>query len=266
MTFRLEKFDGAAITDEMIVAAADLFSQNYGVWGPQAAERMGVKRLKHGARVKMSSSKIISQVLPNGANNVYIRAVIERPSLIDIGNVPQPKVLDELAGNIFATRWTYNGRQMIWITQLCVSGAYRSQGIAKKLVEALRENERGMGVLSSHAHAILAVLHVYGRPTEMVDLTMTQDHARAIMDSCPVQYVKEAKLHGSLFGEVDDGSVSCADTQFWVDHEEPLKALDAVRAKGIAWPFGELPEGHEFLVLVKARGKDSRADKKSSEF
>ena len=249
MNFRLERFDGAAITNEMITAAANLFSQNYGVWGAQAADKMGIKRLKQGTRVKMSPGKLISQVLPDDANNTYIRAFID----------------DELAGNIFATRWTFEGRNMVWITQLCVSGAHRSQGVAKRLVEALREEERGMGVLSSHAHAILAVLHVYGRPTEEVDLTMTRDHARAIMDSCPVQYVKDAKLHGSLFGEVDDGSVSCADTQFWVDHEEPLKALDAVRDNGVVWPFGELPEGHEFLILVKAKGKQSRA-KKSSEF
>ena len=144
---------------------------------------------------------------------------------------------------------------MTWVTQLCVKSAYRNQGIAKKLVGALRENETGMGILSSHAHAMLAVMHVYGRPSEEFDLTMTRIHARKIMDTCPVKYVKHAKIHGNLFEEVNDGSVSCADTHFWVDHEEPLEALDALRKRNIDWPLGELPEGHEFLLLVEAQGR-----------
>ena len=156
---------------------------------------------------------------------------------------------------------------MLWITQLCVSSEYRNRGIAKELLEALREGERGFGILSSHPFAILAFLRVFGREPEDVDLDMTRTHGRAIIDSCPVGYVKAAKLHGSLFGvEVDDGAVSCADTGFFVDHEEPLEALKTVREKGIKWPFGELPEGHEFLILVKAKFFKDRAGNVTSEF
>jgi len=38
----VEKFDGSLITDEMLSDAANLFSANYGVWGPLAKEKMGV--------------------------------------------------------------------------------------------------------------------------------------------------------------------------------------------------------------------------------
>ena len=41
MTSIIEKFEGAAITDEIIVEAAKIFSAHYGVWGSQAAEQMG---------------------------------------------------------------------------------------------------------------------------------------------------------------------------------------------------------------------------------
>jgi hypothetical protein len=100
----------------------------------------------------------------------------------------------------------------------------------------------------------LAVLRAFGSGPEDVDLEMTKYHARAVMDTCPVGYVKEAKPRGALFeGDGKDGSISCADTQFCVDHEEPLQALESVREKGSAWRFGELPDGHEFLVLVKAK-------------
>lgn len=188
----------------------------------------------------MSAKKLEEQVLPTGADNVYIRMSVN----------------NELIGNVFGTRWVYEGRPMVWITQLCVHSKYRSQGIAKKLLEALRQKERGCGILSSHPFAILAVLRVFGRGPEDVDLKTTKRHARAVMSTCPVGYVKEAKLQGALFDDnIKDGTVSCADTQFWVDHKEPLRALESVKEKGFAWPFGELPDGHEFLVLLKGQGK-----------
>ena len=37
----IEKFEGPLITEEMLSAAAKLFSLNYGVWGPLAVEKMG---------------------------------------------------------------------------------------------------------------------------------------------------------------------------------------------------------------------------------
>lgn len=36
-----EKYDGKEVTDELVAEAATLFSNNYGVWGEQAAENMG---------------------------------------------------------------------------------------------------------------------------------------------------------------------------------------------------------------------------------
>lgn len=202
----------------------------------------------------MSPKKLKQQVLPSGADNIYIRMLID----------------NQLAGNVFGTRWVYEGRQMLWVTQLCVSNKFRNQGIAKKLLEALRQDECCVGILSSHPFAILATLRVFGRGPADVDLETTKYHARAVMKSCPVGYVKEAKLRGSLFEDeasVKDRAISCADTEFWVDHQEPLEALEIVRERGIVWPFGDLPDGHEFLVLVKANESDNtRRSDKCSEF
>lgn len=78
---------------------------------------------------------------------------------------------------------------------------------------------------------------------------MAKEHGAGIMAASPVKYVRDAKLKGSIFG-IDDGTVCCADTNFWVDHAEPLAILAEVKNK-VTWPFGELPEGCEFLVLVK---------------
>lgn len=74
------------------------------------------------------------------------------------------------------------------------------------------------------------------------------------MRNSPIDYIKSAKLHGSLFNlsdDVSDGTISCVDTNFYVDHTEPLKALERVR-KHRKWPLGELLEGHEFLLILEA--------------
>ena len=75
------------------------------------------------------------------------------------------------------------------------------------------------------------------------------------MASCPVEYVRKSEVRGTLFGDEDDGEgetvLSCADTGFWVDHKELETALTVLKANGVKWPLGELPEGCEFLVLVE---------------
>jgi hypothetical protein len=183
----------------------------------------------------MSLKFLKEQVLPTGAENTYVRLLLN----------------GEVAGNAFGTRWMYQDRPILWITQLCVSREYRNQGIAKKLLQSLHQDEHCVGILSSHPFAILAVLRVFGRGLEDVGLKMTRDQARGVMDSCPVRYVKTAKLNGSLFDADITGPVSCADTGFWVDHQEPMDALKIIEGKGRVWPLGHLPEGHEFLILVE---------------
>lgn len=74
------------------------------------------------------------------------------------------------------------------------------------------------------------------------------------MEASPIDYIKGAKLRGSLFEPSDnvaDGTVSCIDTNFYVDHTEPLEALERVR-ESHDWPLGELMEGHEFLFILEA--------------
>jgi len=40
-TIVIEKIQGHYVSEEMIAQAAELFSSNYGIWGPLAEERMG---------------------------------------------------------------------------------------------------------------------------------------------------------------------------------------------------------------------------------
>ncbi len=86
-----------------------------------------------------------------------------------------------------------------------------------------------------------------------VHLSLIGDRGRRIMSSSPIGYIKNATPRGSLFEpNVTDGTISCVDTGFFVDHEEPLEALRRVR-EDTDWPLGELLEGHEFLLILEAR-------------
>jgi len=98
-----------------------------------------------------------------------------------------------------------------------------------------------------------------------VKLEVVKEFAVPVLASAPIPYIHDAKLRGSLFGQkVEDGSVSSVFTNFFVDHKEPLEALENVKGRGTEWPFGDLLEGHEFLLIIKPQSR--RQDQHSSDF
>lgn len=239
-TFTFERVAAPDVTPAMLAEAASLFSSAYGVWGPLAPENMG-KFFKPGKRIKMSVERVREQVLVPGTNSILVRGLAG----------------SSLAGYAFATRWEYQGRQICWVTQLCVAPEHRGQKLATEIMQHLGEGEKDqgfLGILSSHPAAILGALRAWGGGIEEVNLDMVREHAAGVMAASPVTYVREAKLQGTLFGRDHAEGICCADTQFWVDHEVPLAALAAVKERGVAWPFGHLPDGCEFLVLIEGAG------------
>lgn len=73
------------------------------------------------------------------------------------------------------------------------------------------------------------------------------------MKNSPVQYLRDAKLRGSLFEEnCTSGAISSVFTDFYVDHAEPLDALLVYKTRH-QWVLGELLDGHEFLIILPIR-------------
>lgn len=109
---------------------------------------------------------------------------------------------------------------------------------------------RYVGILSSHPFAIMAVLSVFRRQIghSEHDLVRSGEDAARIMKACPVTYVRQAEVRTD---EVN--AVCCANTKFWVDHEEPKKALATLEHQRREWQIGDLPEGHEYLIIVDTR-------------
>ncbi|KAK9489042.1 hypothetical protein V1508DRAFT_436136 [Lipomyces doorenjongii] len=241
-----EKFDAGQVTDDMLAEASLLFNENYGIWGKDAAI-LG-PFAKPGSRVRLSKDRLRDQYLPDRAACSYVRVTVD-------GN---------LAGNAFACRWNFNGKTVCWITQLVVKYDFRERGLASGLLNQLREDDDDIyGLISSHPAACMAAAKVFGNSIHLVNLDFIRKYAEAVMKVSPIRYVKDAKLCGSLFDPGDtSGRISSVDTNFFVDHAEPMDALAWVRQE-FDWPLGELLEGNEFVIILEVRRR-SRSRSRSA--
>ncbi|EFW14307.1 hypothetical protein D8B26_007052 [Coccidioides posadasii str. Silveira] len=231
-----ESFTADQITDAMLDEAAKLFSENYGIWGKQSR--------CPGKPVKLSGHRLREQNLPEASASLHVRVTVD-------GN---------LAGSAFACRWKHDGKNVCWITQLVVDRDYRERGLAGGLLRSIRSDGDDIyGIMSSHPAACLAAASAFGTSIERVSLNFIAENAEAIMKVSPISYVREAKLCGSLFEPEDPTGLICGvNTGFFVDHEEPLEALKMVKETWV-WPFGDLLDGHEYLLVLPAKHRRSRS-------
>lgn len=156
-----ERFNGTELTDYMLEEAAQLFNENYGIWGedptnPGPAPKPGkldsptpnsVTDVRIGSPVKLSKNRLRAQYLPDNATCSYVRVTVE----------------DRLAGNAFACRWSYKNTNVCWVTQLVVHSDFRERGLAASLLNQLRQDDDAIyGLLSSHPAACLAAAKAFG--------------------------------------------------------------------------------------------------------
>lgn len=88
-------------------------------------------------------------------------------------------------------------------------------------------------------------------------LDFIRQHAQEVLKASPIEYVATAAVKGSLFNKDDSTGLICgADSNFFVDHTEPDQALHHVKSHR-GWPLGNLPEGHEFLLVFPAKPRQS---------
>ncbi|KFA50737.1 hypothetical protein S40293_11535 [Stachybotrys chartarum IBT 40293] len=219
-----ETLSGDQVTDEMLVEAAKLFNENYG------------------KPVKLNVRRLREQYLPASADSLYTRVMVN----------------GELAGNAFACRWKCGSKSVCWVTQLVVGQDYRERGLASGLLRSLRtDTDHIYGIMSSHPAACLAAAASFGTTIEKVSLDFIAQNAATVMSASPISYVHDAKLSGTLFDPADStGIVSGVNTNFFVDHKEPLEALALVR-ESWDWPLGNLPDGHEYLLILPGKQRRS---------
>ncbi|KAK3304966.1 uncharacterized protein B0T15DRAFT_399072 [Chaetomium strumarium] len=171
------EFHSPDIPDTVLIEAAHLFSHHYGTWNTPSGRQGG----KKGDHVKLSASRLRSQYLPTDARWSYVSVHVD----------------DTLAGNAFACRWDYQGRQVCWITQLVVHREYRERRLATRLLMALRRVEDQIfGIMSSHPAGCIATAKAYADfYFPQLPLGFMQTCARDIMAGSPIAYVQNAEQH-----------------------------------------------------------------------
>ncbi|CZR67903.1 uncharacterized protein PAC_17802 [Phialocephala subalpina] len=143
---------------------------------------------------------------------------------------------------------------VLLVTLLVVDRDYRERGLAKGLLNQLKKDGVDLyGLMSSHPAACLAAAKAFGDSISTVQLEIISKYARDIIEASPINYVKDAKLCGNVFATSDiSGLVSSVNSEFFVDHTEPLEAF-AWAQEEMEWPLGDLLDGHEFLLILEAR-------------
>ncbi|KAJ7070540.1 hypothetical protein C8F01DRAFT_1313116 [Mycena amicta] len=216
LTFSVVK--GIDVSDETLKLCGKLFSENYGVWNAEVTAP-----LRPGARVKMNAKKLREQCLSKPEDSVLALCTADD----------------------------------VVITQLVVSSAYRRRSIATSLLGMIPTSLcTAMGLVSSHPASCLALAKRARANIRKPDLSFIKRTAPLILDTTPIDYIKTAQLHGSLFEDQgsQNGTICSVFTDFPVDHAEPLTVLRAWEsAQDMAWPLGALAEGHEYLVIVSIK-------------
>ena len=144
------------------------------------------------------------------------------------------------------------------MTQLIVHQDYCKYGLASGLLQFLHldadDNMYGYyGIMSSHPAACMTAASAFGAGIERVSLDFIRQNAKEVIKASPIPYVRKAGLHGSIFEPGDSSGLVCGvDTQFFVDHGEPVETLRRARETR-EWPLGELPEGHEYLLVLPGK-------------
>lgn len=142
-----ERYDKAWINDKILHEAAQLFSENCGVWTGNAGPVLAGST-KAGRRVRASRERLRTDYLVDGALSVYVRVTVDGCR----------------AGHVLACRWDANGRTVCWVTQLVVRRAFRQRGLAAGLLSVLRQDGDDVyRIMSSHPAACLAAAKAFGR-------------------------------------------------------------------------------------------------------
>ncbi|KAJ7596198.1 hypothetical protein C8J56DRAFT_1160405 [Mycena floridula] len=220
------------VTEEQLVECSKLFSENYGTWGPKAAES------REGKRVRMAPSVVKSTYFGDAGKSLLATCSAN----------------GELVGHAFATCWDYEEGRVCWVTQLVVRSNHRRKGIATLLLGLLpSDGLKLFGIASGHPAALLALIRAKcpGVDIRDLDMLLMAEMLPGILSTSPVEYLKSAKLCGSLFDEEDTlGTICALDTRFFVNQDEALQALREFEKTRGTWPLGKLLDGMEFVVLV----------------
>ncbi|GAM24753.1 hypothetical protein SAMD00019534_079280 [Acytostelium subglobosum LB1] len=206
-----------SLTDDQIQQCANLFSTKYGVWSKHVQPP-----LQPGKNVRLTANKLKKQFLFD--DQCYASLAIDNG--------------EHVGHALYRVFSTPELGEVRWITQLVVKREHRHRGIGQQLVyNCLGTTWRAAGLASCNPYAVKALERASGLKC---NLELSQQHGPSILQCSNLSYLpKEVDVHVNALQ-----SHSYIDTNYFVDHDEVLDALNKVDI----WRLGDnLPEGYEFL-------------------
>ncbi|XP_024365404.1 uncharacterized protein [Physcomitrium patens] len=205
------------VDNDLLQQCANLYSNHYGIWGPNAGDEA-----KPGSRVKISAEKLRSQGLYD-VKRCFVVAAIHPAT-------------NQVIGNAFCTRFYFapGKGDVMWITQLVVHKDWRGIGVGRRLCRLAwdGENTFACGIVSPHPFAVRCLERMAGVPC---DLAMTKIHGLAIATASGIDLVTKSRL-------VVNKSTSVLQSSFFVDRAEIATFPEN-------WQLGKLQDGEEYFAL-----------------
>jgi len=198
---------------DFIIAAADLFSNHYGV-------------RTNGRRIRLSPERLKSDYVNHQ----------------DSGAVAAYDLDNQLAGYCLYRHFiVHEGSigEITWIMQLVVHPNFRHQKLAQNLIRyATTSLTKLVGIVSSHPYALRALEKSFGK---RISVDFICQNGQRILDTIPIPYLNGKELKVELLQ---------VDVDFNVDHTEIVKILKNISDED--WILGVriLEEGCEFLGIV----------------
>lgn len=133
--FNLSDINTVSVTPQLLKECSELFNENYGIWSDKGPHP--------GKNVKLSTNRLKEQCLFD--ENTCRLAIIRYGG--------------KLVAHAFYTKFMYasEGRYSVWITQLVVHKDYRSNHLARKLIESCCSYL--LVVLQHHIHMLCLQLN-----------------------------------------------------------------------------------------------------------
>lgn len=214
-------YHAEAVSEELLVECAALFSSSYGVWEE--------KGFRPGHRVQLSPERLRAQSL---FDSDTCRLAVARD------------ITGKVAGQAFYCMFLHEptGKWVTWVTQLVVSPQYRGCHVARTMLlqPCGHKDLFACGLASSHPYAVRAL---ESAARMKCNIALTARHAADIISASCIPYLQNRGM------TVCTGSAtrqSVIATDFLVDHTE----ADVIRATLKGWNLGDLPPGAEFLAIV----------------
>jgi 2-polyprenyl-3-methyl-5-hydroxy-6-metoxy-1,4-benzoquinol methylase/GNAT superfamily N-acetyltransferase len=216
---RFEWIKSDDISSENLQECATLFSEHYGVWGPNGSRPAGQP-------VKMSLATIAKYF--DSSYDTWVALAYDR---------------DKLVGYALATKGVITGKGVIsWITQLVVDKSYRNQKIATKILNSIWgfSDHYAWGIATSSPYAVRALEKATRR--RCTPQTVQANFQALSSFFSEVFYLKDCPTR------VNEGE-SVIDSKFHVDHDHVQAQLDKV-SEHQSWDLGPIGEGEEWLAVT----------------